>query len=120
MESATVKITRNRMRELSRQGQKAAARRNLELANDALAISKGLVPVDEGDLKSTLRVEQEARTGAASLIAGGIPGKETGKDVSYAQFVEWGTATAPAQPFMKPAVELAVKRSRNRSFRMYR
>lgn len=105
------------MRELSRQGQKAAARRNLELASEAAVTARQLVPVDSGDLKSTIRVEHDLRTGSASLVAGGMA--DSGKDVGYAAVVELGGIYTPAQPYLKPAVELALRHARNRKLRMY-
>jgi HK97 gp10 family phage protein len=117
METASVKITRSRMRELSKQGQKAAARRNLDLATQAAVTARALVPVDTGDLKSTIRVEQNLSTGTAALIAGGPA--DSGREVNYAAFVELGTIHSAAQPFLKPAVELALKRSKNRKAKLY-
>ena len=113
MITASVKIQRNRMRELSKQGQKAAARRNLEIANEAAKVARQLVPVDTGALKASIRVEANGRTGSAVLLAGN-------EKVDYAQFIEWGTSRAPAQPFITPAMESAAKQSRNRRITMYR
>ena len=113
MTLARAKITRNRFRELSKQGREAAARRNRELAEVAEDIAKQLVPVASGALKKTIRVEPNARTGSASVVAGS-------DEVDYAAAVEYGTRHSPAQPFLGPAAESAAKRSRNVRTRMYR
>lgn len=110
---AKVTIQRNRIRELSKQGAAAAARRNKEVAEDAKVIAQQLVPVKSGALKATIRVEENARTGGANVIAG----NET---VDYASHVEFGTVNADAQPFLRPAAELAAKRSRTRTVRAYK
>lgn len=68
--------------------------------------AKGYAPVDEGDLRSTIRVELERLAGA--VIAGGIPGAETGKMVDYADVVELGRRDNPnykPQPYLRPAFE---------------
>jgi hypothetical protein len=100
------------MRELSAQGKRAAYRRNVAIAETALAISQQLVPVDSGDLKSTGRVEKNPRTGTASLMYGGLA--KSGEVVDYVEPVE------ADQPFIKPAVRLAIGKSRNRTFRTAR
>ena len=106
-------ITRNRFRELSRQGQAAAATWNAKIAEDAATIARQLVPVDSGDLRESIAVELDRRTGAASVTAGN-------EEVDYAAFVELGTAHNPPQPYLRPAAELAAKRSRNRRVRLYK
>lgn len=56
-----------------------------------------LVPVDTGRLKSSLTVAQEADGDGFWVVVG--------TNVSYAVHVEYGTARAKAQPFLRPAVD---------------
>jgi hypothetical protein len=71
-------------------------------------IARQLCPVDEGDLKSTVRIER-VRARLWKLKAGGIPGTATGKFVDYALYVEGGTIHQEAQPFIHPAMVEARK-----------
>lgn len=67
--------------------------------------AKGFAPVDEGDLRSTIRPLIERF--AAQVIAGGIPG-DSGALVDYADVVELGQLSNPnypAQPYLGPAFE---------------
>lgn len=66
-------------------------------------LAQQLCPVDEGDLKSTIRVEGEGGSRRRQVKAGGISGPN--KYVNYAPYVEYGTARSPAQPFMHPAAD---------------
>lgn len=75
----------------------AAVDRGVENAAGHIAdLAEQLVPVDSGDLKSTIRVEGAAGSRRRQVKAGGGA-------VDYAGFVEYGTATSPAQPYMTPA-----------------
>lgn len=115
------KVTRNRMRELSRQGRQSAGRRNAELAEDTVKIAKQLVPVSDNNepghvhLRDTIRVEKNPRTGSASAVAG-----DEEKGVHHALLVEEGTTFMDAQPYMRPAAKAALKRARNRRVSLYR
>lgn len=115
------KVTRNRFRELSRQGRQAAARRNRELAELTVEIAKPLTPRSDNNeaghvhLVDTLRVEVNPRTGAASAVAG-----DESRGVDYALYVHEGTHLMEGTPFLREAAKLAVRRSRNRSVRLYR
>lgn len=61
-------------------------------------LARQFVPVDEGDLRDTIRVTPKPGSGKGqySVAAGN-------KDVNYAGFVEFGTVDSPAQPYMRPA-----------------
>ncbi len=77
-----------------------------------VAFSQSVVPVDEGRLKESIRVEQvatEARP-VAVVVAGGI--EIDGKLVDYAELVELGRVTSKgthvaAQPYFTPGIEVA-------------
>lgn len=64
-----------------------------------------LAPEDEGDLKTTGRVEPEAGQGDGTyqVIFGGQAGPN--KYVDYPRPVEFGTEDSAAQPFLTPAKE---------------
>lgn len=65
-----------------------------------------LAPVDDGDLETTIRYVLEKL--AAEVIAGGMAGKATGKEVDYADVVELGRRDNPnyrPQPYLGPAYE---------------
>lgn len=64
-----------------------------------------LAPEDQGDLKSTGRVEPEAGQGDGEyrVVFGGQDGPN--KPVDYARHVEFGTEASDAQPFLTPAKE---------------
>jgi hypothetical protein len=53
-------------------------------------IEAQIAPKDTGDLASTPRVEPARGSGDGTyrVLAGGIPGKKTGRLVTYAEFVE--------------------------------
>lgn len=61
-------------------------------------LARQFVPVDEGDLRDTIRVSPAPGSGKGvyTVVAGG-PG------VNYPAFVEFGTDVSPAQPYMRPA-----------------
>ena len=68
----------------------------METAQDILAISQGLVPVDTGALKASGGVNQINE----STVEIGYGNEE----VNYAKYVELGTATQAAQPYLLPSL----------------
>lgn len=94
------------------------AKRAVSLAvKEAEEVMNLLVPVDEGDLKSTIE-KDDPGTGKASIKAGG-KSKKSEKFVDYESHVEFGTThfkkdgssyTIPAQPFFRPGVEAGRKK----------
>lgn len=69
-------------------------------------VSTQLAPVDEGDLRSSGRVEPDHEgDDTYRIIFGGIPGPH--KFVDYAAYVEKGTSNPnyPAQPYLRPAAK---------------
>lgn len=59
--------------------------------------AKRLAPVDTGRLRSSITNELGAE--GDDLVA------RIGTDVDYAAYVELGTSRAPAQPFLRPALD---------------
>lgn len=82
-------------------------------ADELVAMQKRLVPVDEGDLRDSI----EKREGQHELSV-----EVTGGDdkAFYARFVEFGTASQPAQPYFFPAYRSLRKRIKNRTRRAVR
>lgn len=62
--------------------------------------AQGRCPVDKGTLKRSIRATVAKKKLEATVSAGGKVG---GIDAYYAQFVEFGTKKAKAQPFLFPA-----------------
>lgn len=70
-----------------------------DTAQDMVTLMRQITPVDEGDLRSSDRVEPDAPDGGAvyAVRSGGVSGPN--KFVDYAEYVE------EDQPFFAPAVE---------------
>ncbi len=77
---------------------------------DGLQEMQRRVPVDEGDLESTLQKRDDGQ-GHGMLMAGG-PSQISDKFVDYELHVEYGTDDQAAQPFYRPAVEVVKNRIR--------
>lgn len=109
------------MKELNKQAQVAAARRNFDLAKAVENLEHQLVPKDTGDLDSTIRTEPKAfdpNKKTYVVLDGGQA--KSGKIVDYGPDVNYGTVHIAPQPYREPAVQLGVKRSQNRIPRMYK
>src|SRR5687768_14690963 len=63
------------------------------------------VPVDEGDLKSTIEKTDDG-AGKGSLSAGG-QSKISDKFVEHERHVEYGTSFSEAQPYFRPGLDAA-------------
>jgi HK97 gp10 family phage protein len=82
-------------------------------------VAEQLVPVDTTALRRTIRVEGPETQGdtVTYQVLAGDPSAtrpNDGQPVNYAPYVEYGTSSSPAQPFMTPAAraiksELEVK-----------
>lgn len=66
-----------------------------EIVPLVVADMKRMVPVDTGNLRDGIEALGEGRIGISAT-------SESGE--SYAEFVEFGTENAPAQPFIRPAL----------------
>lgn len=65
-----------------------------DLADDAVAHMKGVVPVDTGKLRDSISKE-----------GGGLHVTVGPRGVEYAEYVEYGTSRAPAQPYVRPTIQ---------------
>lgn len=90
-------------------------------ANEAKQTAETLVPVDNGDLKSTLDVDDDGR-GHAAFSAGGQSKINPDKTVGYAAPVEFGSThttaggkvySIPAQPYFRPGVDAGRRKMRS-------
>jgi HK97 gp10 family phage protein len=68
-----------------------------ETAQQVHDTARALVPVDTGALRTSIEVFGAGGSGERTVQAG--------QSLDYAAHVEYGTAQAPAQPFMTPAAE---------------
>jgi len=85
-------------------------------ADDARDRAKELVPVDTGSLKKSIRKERHAWPAGnityVGIRAGGyVVNPKTGRLVDYARYVCYGTSRQRPQPFMRPALAWAMKKT---------
>jgi len=78
---------------------KAVEESSLEIAEMLAARIRNLAPVDEGNLKRSVKaIKSKFRNGGAIVVVGG-------GDEYYVSFLELGTKRKIAQPFIRPAIE---------------
>lgn len=105
---------------------KAEVKVSLEQSADELvAMQKRLVPIDQGDLRDSIRKEEGRHELSVTVTAGGPATTRRvrkGADVSYdyALGQEFGTTDMPAQPFFFPAYRALRRRIRGRTSRAVR
>ena len=100
--SVSVKLNLNHLHHLASRVQPDVIDQGAsDWADAVVEKAQELVPVDEGDLQSTIRKEKGERAGVYQVVAGGKSGPN--KYVDYARFVEYGTGRGPAQPYLTPA-----------------
>lgn len=93
---------------------RAEVRASLEKSADELvAMQKRLAPVDDGDLRDSIRKEDGRHELSIEVKAGD-------RKVFYAAMVEFGTVNAPAQPFFFGPYRALRKRMRSRTSRAVR
>lgn len=85
-------------------------------ADDARDRAKELVPIDTGSLKKSIRKERHAWPAGnityVGIRAGGyITNPKTGRKVDYARYVEYGTSRQRPQPYLRPALVWAMKKT---------
>lgn len=93
----------------------------IEAANTIAAAARLRVPVDTGELKSTIRVSGIRTTKAGNLAISVRAGDETtfvsspgrGVEFQLARLVEFGTQTRTATPFLRPAYRAQRRRARS-------
>lgn len=97
-----------------------------ESADRVVAIQKSLAPVDEGDLRNSIRKEPGEHELQIRIVAGGsattkaVRNGATAPRIDYAVIAEFGTANRPARPFFYPGYRALRKAIRARLSRAYR
>jgi HK97 gp10 family phage protein len=87
-----------------------AAQKRLDTEADRLVEAiKGAAPVDDGELRDSVRKERTEHQPGVRIAAGGTPDTmRPGKDGhvhDVAKSTEYGTSTRPAHPFFWPMIE---------------
>jgi HK97 gp10 family phage protein len=72
-------------------GEVAKVEGQSNLAEEVAEIARSIVPVDTGNLQSSIEAHED----------------RVSTDVAYAPFVEYGTSMMASQPFMRPAADSA-------------
>lgn len=94
--------TQTRLKSLTGELQAAVAAAVREAAEDVQAGMRSRVAVDTGALQAGIKVK---KVDDLNYQVGAFD-----KDLYYAEFIEHGTSSAPAQPFALPAAEVERKR----------
>lgn len=96
-------------------------------ANELADAQRRLAPVDDGELKKSIKVEYGTRKGRGGATVAGDPELTAtvsagDKDAFYAPFVEFGTSQpgSKAQPFFFPTYRALKKRIKGRLTRAMR
>ncbi|MHB8100371.1 MAG: HK97-gp10 family putative phage morphogenesis protein [Sulfuricurvum sp.] len=84
---------------------RAAVRQGANIIKDK---AKDNVPVNEGDLKKSIKVKGvRGKPGTIAFVIRPTSSKKKGKSVFYGRFQEFGTSKMAAKPFMRPAYDEA-------------
>ena len=86
----------------------------LELAEESVVQARIVVPVDEGHLRRTIRIEAGIEPGSYTLVAGGIVIE--GRVVDYANIVHEGRSRPTpisARPFLNWGIQRALQHQAN-------
>jgi HK97 gp10 family phage protein len=89
-------LKRNRIPATREAIRRAAAEGVARAGGYIVDLARQLCPVDTGALRASIRLEPEQPAPQMTVKAGGGA-------VTYARFIEYGTARSPAQPFLTPA-----------------
>jgi HK97 gp10 family phage protein len=66
-----------------------------DFAQQGLEAAQRLVPVDTGELRDSLHIEDGEAEGSKRIVAG----------TDHWQFPEFGTSTQAAEPFLRPIID---------------
>lgn len=70
------------------------------VGDDAVDLAHSIVPVDTGQLRTSIHRTDNARGGWVTILAGG-------EAAFYAGYIEFGTVKMAARPFLTPAARFA-------------
>lgn len=100
-----MKVTRkSSLRQIISATERQAAKAVTAGVEEAEIVMNQLVPVDDGNLQSTIEKNDDGN-GKASIKAGGQSKKNPEVFVDYEMHVEFGTVKMAAQPFFRPGVD---------------
>ena len=117
-----VTVTRTKYENLSSAIKNATGSVNIVLGAEIASQAKVLAPVDYGQLRNSISASSLTETvllndnnseeQADELETTGLKGNEVfvGSNSDHTIFQEYGTVKQPAQPFLRPATELIVKK----------
>lgn len=92
----TIRFNEDGLRELLQSENGPVAKDLARRANKVTNQAKRLCPVDTGRLRSSITMVLESDSDGLYAVVG--------TNVDYAEFVEFGTSTQRAQPFLRPAL----------------
>ena len=98
----SVKVTSNRIGEVSEKLRRRAREEQLACAARILQRAQALVPVRTGALRASIQIETPAAT---PLGETGMRTINVSAGMPYAPFVEFGTRHMAARPYLRPAAE---------------
>ena len=119
MATATIESQWNG-KEVKIRGNRVVGKSAFEIGLIVEAQAKALCPVDKGLLRGSITTQSqdkgsfpEAPASGSDVIAGPQDDQEVlvGTAVFYAPYVEFGTIRSNAQPFLRPALDLAKGRT---------
>ena len=79
--------------------------------DEFVMMARRLAPVDDGDLRGSIRAEDKTDLGITIKAGGQATTRKTGRyEYDYALGIEFGTRKSEARPFFYPAYRLVKKR----------
>lgn len=115
MANASVERFRKLTEELKKEVHDLAVSELLKRATELAGLIESVAPVDEGGLKTTIKVVPGKKDTIVRIVAGGQktvrPGVSS-KPYDYARADEFGTVNMPARPFFFPTYRLQRKKIR--------
>jgi HK97 gp10 family phage protein len=112
MITGQTKKTVNRYREIQQKIEAAARKRNLQKAEDIAEEAKRFAPVKTGELRDSIHVESNTRTGDARVVVGAAHGLPV--ELGHHR----GGVYIPPQPYMSPAVEIVKQEYRSKPLKI--
>ena len=98
-----------RLEKIGRDGRAETVERLERIAEIIRDEARVLCPVETGSLQRSLRTFKREGLGALCSVGvsagnGGVVNPNTGREVDYARYVEYGTSRMAAKPFLRPAL----------------
>jgi len=106
------------MSQLTEEDKRVLKEELLKLGFKTLRLSKQKAPVDTGRLRASITLADNSgvieNTGPEASPSDGLNSRASnfsvvvGTNVDYAEFIEFGTSSQDAQPFLRPAADQAL------------